>query len=150
MKNYRPISLANTHYKLLAHILANRMHQVLDKIISTDQTGYIKNRYIGTNIRKILDTTEYLTNNKKSGILLFLDFEKAFDTVEWPFVFQVMKKFNFGKPIYKLDQTSISRTMCSFQKQWMALRQNKFRTRNSPRLSSFSSTLYPCSGGPCH
>ena len=42
MKNYRPMSLTNTDYKLLAHILANRIHQELDKIISIDQTSYIK------------------------------------------------------------------------------------------------------------
>ena len=101
MKNYRPISLTNTDYKLLAHILANRMHQVLDKIISQDQTGYIKKRYIGTNIRKILDTAEYLRKCQNSGILLFLDFEKAFDTVEWPFLFRVMEKFNFGQEFVK-------------------------------------------------
>ena len=50
IKNYRPISLTNTDYKLLAHILANRLHKVLYKIISSDQTGYIRKRYIGTNI----------------------------------------------------------------------------------------------------
>ena len=44
-KNCRPISLRNCDYKLLAHILANRMHCVWDKIISQDQTDYIKKRY---------------------------------------------------------------------------------------------------------
>ena len=88
LRNYRPISLANTDYKLLAHILANRLQKVLDKIISPDQTGYIKKRYIGTNIRKILDTIQYTSDKNQTGILLFLDFEKAFDTVEWPFLFK--------------------------------------------------------------
>ena len=73
IKNYRPIHLTNTDYKILAHVLADRLHQVLHKIISTDQTGYIKTRYIGTNIRKILDTAEYLTKNDSSGIFLFLE-----------------------------------------------------------------------------
>ena len=93
IKNYRPISLTNTDYKILAHILANRPHHALHKIISTDQTGYIKTQYIGTNIRKILDTAKYLTKNDSSGIFLFLDF----DTVEWPFLFKVLGKLNFGK-----------------------------------------------------
>ena len=66
IKNYRPISLSNTDYKLLAHVLANRLHTVLHKIMSTDQTGYIKKRYIGTNIRKIIDTVDYLENTKKN------------------------------------------------------------------------------------
>ena len=96
IKNYRPISLTNTDYKLLAHVLANRLHTILHKIISADQTGYIRKRYIGTNIRKILDTVEYLDKNKQSGILLMLDFEKAFDTVKWPFLFKTLERFNFG------------------------------------------------------
>ena len=90
IKNYRPISLTNTDYKLLAHVLTNRLHNVLYKIISTDQTGYIKNRYIGTNIRKIINAVDYLESTKKTGILLMLDFEKAFDTVEWSFLFQTI------------------------------------------------------------
>ena len=96
IKNYRPISLTNTDYKLLAHVLANRLHTVIHKVISTDQTGYIRKRYIGTNIRKILDIVEYLDRTAHSGILLMLDFEKAFDTVEWPFLFKTLEKFNFG------------------------------------------------------
>ena len=87
IKNYRPISLTNTDYKLLAHILANHLHKVPYKIISSDQTSYIRKRYIGTNIRKILDTVEYLERTNNSGILLILDFEKAFDTLEWSFLF---------------------------------------------------------------
>ena len=44
LKNYRPISLLNTDYKILMHILANRMHTVLHKIISEDQNCYAKKR----------------------------------------------------------------------------------------------------------
>ena len=114
IKNYRPISLTNTDYKLLAHVLANRLHKVLHNIISHDQTGYMKKRYIGNNIRKVLDTIEYLNRTNNSGILLMLDFEKAFDTVEWPFLFKVLEKFNFGnqfikwiKILYKNPYTTI-------------------------------------------
>ena len=114
IKNYRPISLTNTDYKLLAHVLANRLHKILHNIISHDQTGYMKKRYIGNNVRKVLDTIEYLNRTNNSGILLMLDFEKAFDTVEWPFLFKVLEKFNFGnqfikwiKILYKNPYTTI-------------------------------------------
>ena len=53
LKNYRPIGLLNTDYKILMHILANRMHKVLHTIISEDQNGYVKKRFIGYNIRLI-------------------------------------------------------------------------------------------------
>ena len=55
MENWRPISLLNIDYKILARVLAQRLQKVLPKIISMDQQGYIKNRYIGYNIRQIQD-----------------------------------------------------------------------------------------------
>jgi len=55
VKNWRPISLLNTDYKLIAHILANRLQLVLPFIISKDQSGYIKTRNISLNIRSIYD-----------------------------------------------------------------------------------------------
>lgn len=96
LKNYRPISITNLDYKILALVLANRMQEVIDKIISTDQTGYIKKRFIGTNIRKTVDIIDYLEKNQKGGLLVLLDFQKAFDSVEWEFMFQSLEKFNFG------------------------------------------------------
>ena len=46
LKNWRPISLLNTDYKILTHVLANRLKKVIGKIINTDQNGYIKGRNI--------------------------------------------------------------------------------------------------------
>ena len=97
LANYRPISLCNTDYKILAFSLANRLQKVLPYIINSDQTGYIKNRYIGNNIRLIYDILEYSTKYKKDGALIFLDFAKAFDSLEWKFMFNALKRFNFGK-----------------------------------------------------
>ena len=96
LKNYRPISITNLDYKILALVLANRMQAVMDKIISDDQTGYIRKRFIGTNIRKTFDIIDFLEKNKKGGLLILIDFQKAFDSVEWEFIFQTLEKFNFG------------------------------------------------------
>ena len=48
--NYRPISLTNVDYKILAFVLSNRMQRVISNIVNTDQTAYIKGRYMGQNI----------------------------------------------------------------------------------------------------
>ena len=53
IKNYRPISITNIDYKIIAKILANRFHTVLPKLISQDQTAYIKGRTISQNIRLV-------------------------------------------------------------------------------------------------
>jgi len=90
------LSLLNTDYKILTKVLANRLQTVLDEIISHDQSGYIKKRYIGENIRTIADIIEYYNDRSDQGIIALLDFEKAFDTVNWKFLQHALTAFNFG------------------------------------------------------
>ena len=80
--NYRPISLTNVDYRILAFVLANRLQKVIGKIISNDQTAYIKGRYMGHNIRLVSDVIDYYDMLNKSGISLAIDFHKAFDSIE--------------------------------------------------------------------
>ena len=101
LKNWRPISLLNTDYKILTKLLAKRLQQVIPSIVSPNQTGYIKNRYIGENIRILTDITQYTAIHKIPAILLQLDFEKAFDSVSWSFMHFVLKKYNFGPSFRK-------------------------------------------------
>lgn len=105
LANYRPISITNIDYKIVAFALATRLHKVLDTIISTDQAGYIKKRFIGHNIRLVQDVLEHAEKNKRKGILLFLDFEKAFDSLEWTFMTSALKKFNFGDQFIRWVKT---------------------------------------------
>jgi hypothetical protein len=55
LDNYRPISLLNVDLKILSYVLAQRLKKLLPKIINEDQTGYVKNRFIGFNLRQIQD-----------------------------------------------------------------------------------------------
>jgi exonuclease III len=59
LKNWRPISLLNTDYKILTKAMAVRLKQVLPTVINPDQVAYLKGRYIGQNIRTIIDIMEY-------------------------------------------------------------------------------------------
>ena len=81
-KSYRPISLANCDYKILAFVIATRLQTVINKLVNENQSAYVKGRFIGINARTILDIFEYNEENDKDGILLFLDFQKAFDSIE--------------------------------------------------------------------
>ena len=97
LKNYRPISLNNYDYKIISFALSSRLQKVISKIVSTDQSAYIKKRYIGFTARYLLDINNYCETNKISGILLTLDFKKAFDTLEWNFMSKTLNKFGFGE-----------------------------------------------------
>lgn len=99
--NYRPISLTNYDYKIIAFTLASRMQNVLPKIVDESQTAYIINRYLGTNVRLIQDLIQYCNTYNKPGIIVGIDFQKAFDSLEWPFIVQTLKKFNFGEYLIK-------------------------------------------------
>lgn len=100
--NLRPITLLNTDYKILAHVIANRLKDGLDQIISETQSGFLKNRSIHNNIRLVLDLLDYNHLIEDDGVILFLDFYKAFDTVEHPFILKALQYFGFGKKFIDL------------------------------------------------
>ena len=97
LKNWRPISILNVDYKILARALGNRIISFLPTPIDEVQTGYIKKRFIGNNIRIIEDILLYTNKNKVTGILLIIDFEKAFDSLKWGFLKKCLQAFNFGQ-----------------------------------------------------
>ena len=68
----------------------------MPSLISCDQVGYIKRCFIGKNERIIEDILSYTLTKHLLGLLIIIDFEKAFDTVEWNFLFKSLKSYNFG------------------------------------------------------
>ena len=117
LKNWRPISLLNIDYKILTKCLAHRLHSVLPSIINTDQSGFLKDRYIGENIRTVADILDYTSLKQKPGIILLLDFEKAFDTIRWSFIIDSLKWFNFGPEFIqwiKVIYTDIESTVLNY------------------------------------
>ena len=96
LKNWRPISLLNVDYKIATKTLALRLGKVLPKIIDKAQTSYLKGRFIRENIRLISDILDYTADKNIGGIALFIDFEKAFDSLEWDFLHKALETFNFG------------------------------------------------------
>ena len=94
--NWRPISLTNTDYKILAKSLALRLQKVIKSVILDDQVGYIKGRNISTIVRLIDDVIEYIQVNNKTGAVVALDYTKAFDTINKKFLVEVFKIAGFG------------------------------------------------------
>jgi hypothetical protein len=96
LKNWRPISLLNVSYKIASACIAERLKTVLPSIIHKCQNGFLKGRYIGDNIRLIYDILTYTESEEIPGLLLMIDFEKAFDSVSWSFLHKALQFFNFG------------------------------------------------------
>ena len=113
--NWRPISLTNTDYKILAKTLALRLQKVIPDLVFEDQVGYIRGRNISTIIRLIDDVIEYIKINNSSGVLLALDFSKAFDTINKDFLIVVFNKFGFGEMFIRWVSTLTNDTESSIQ-----------------------------------
>ena len=105
LKNWRPITLLNCTYKIATGCIANRIKTVLDKIISKDQTGFIKGRYIGENTRLIYDIMQYTETHNIPGLLVLVDFENAFDSLSWSFIEKALELFNFRSSIQSWIKT---------------------------------------------
>ena len=82
LENWRPISLLNVDYKFFAEVLASRLCTFLPDIIHPNQTGFVKGRYIGENIRLIDDLLVISAYRNLEGFLVALDFEKAYDKID--------------------------------------------------------------------
>lgn len=95
--SYRPISLINVDTKIIAKTLALRLNTVIPTIIHPDQTGFIKNRHSTTNTRRLLNLIHWSTQQSQKTIITSLDAEKAFDRVDWTFLFATLGRFGFGE-----------------------------------------------------
>ena len=96
IENWRPISLVNADAKIISKVIANRIKDILPSIIHHNQTGYVKERYIGETVRSIFDIMDLTDKENMPGLLIFIDFEKAFDSLEWNFLYNCLDVFNFG------------------------------------------------------
>ena len=94
--SYRPITLLNTDYKLAARILADRLGPLLNQVIDSTQTGFLPQRWIGDNILAHLEIIASCQRTQQPGVLLFLDFEKAFDRLDRPWLERCMAATGFG------------------------------------------------------
>ena len=105
LKHNRPISLLCTDYKLVEKMMANRMKPVLHSIIHQNQTGFMKDRRISSNIRCVLDILNYVeTGEDEGGIIMSIDFEKAFDKIETRSLISALKFFDFSDDFCKWTQ----------------------------------------------
>jgi exonuclease III len=108
IRNYRPITLLNTDYKILTKILVARMNEVMDEIISEPQKGFAPKRVIQENTHLTNLIQAYLDETDEEGIFLFLDMEKAFDRVSHEYLRDAVEALGFGQYLCRWVDTLYS------------------------------------------
>jgi hypothetical protein len=90
VKQFRPICLLNVFYKFFTKVLASRLTGVADDIISENQTTFITCRNILEGVLILHEVIHELSSKSQNGIILKLDFEKAYDKMHWDFLEEVL------------------------------------------------------------
>ena len=98
LKNWRPTSLLSVDFKIGSTAISARIKTVLSKLISESQSGFIKGRYIGDCNILVFDLIEKSKRESAPGLLVLLDFEKAFDSLELDFIERTLIFFSLGDP----------------------------------------------------
>ena len=100
LENWRPISLVNVNEKIMFKVLATRIKNALPDIIHHNQSGFVKDRYMGETVKSIFDLMDFTQKENIPGLMIFIDFHKAFDSVQCNFM-------RWVKTLYKNIQSCL-------------------------------------------
>ena len=112
--SYRPITLLNIDYRIIASVINSRMKCYLNELIRPGQNTFIKGRHIGDNIRLLFDVIDLTAAHEIPGTIFTADIFKGFDSLNKDFMFRVVLKYCFGSIIVKWLKTFC--TICLYVK----------------------------------
>jgi len=100
--DYRPISLVGCIYKIIAKILANRLKGVLQNVIDYTESAFLSGRGLLDNVLSANETVDFLRKERKKGVTVKLDYEKAYNSLEWDFLIYMMGRIGFNSNWIKI------------------------------------------------
>ena len=103
IKNWQPISYLNVDMKLISKILVSCLKRVISTIVNENQVVYVNNRFISESGRLISDVLEITNSLDIEGLLMAVDIEKAFDSINHSSLMCVLKKIWIWQQISKMD-----------------------------------------------
>ena len=95
MKDFRPISLVGSVYKLIVKVLANRLEKVMHGLVNTAQNAFVEGRQILDASLIANEVIDLILMKKERGLLCKLDIEKTYDQMDWSFVLNVLQRMGF-------------------------------------------------------
>lgn len=95
--DYRPISLIHSIPKLFAKVLANRLRLQMHEIVAMNQSAFIKGRHLHDNFLLVRQVARKIHARRTPGVFIKLDISRAFDSLSWPFLFEVLRAKGFGQ-----------------------------------------------------
>jgi hypothetical protein len=95
IQQYRPICMLNVSFKIFTKVMANRLELIACRITKPSQSAFLPGRYILEGVVVLHETLHELKRKKHNGLILKLDFEKAYDKVNWKFLQQVLRMREF-------------------------------------------------------
>jgi hypothetical protein len=96
MRNYRPISLLNCSFKMFSKLITLRLEKVCQKLIAREQSAFIRGRFILENVVVAHEIVHSVHKTKEPGIIIKLDYEKAYDRVNIDFLLEIPKARGLG------------------------------------------------------
>uniref|UniRef100_A0A8R7Q748 Reverse transcriptase domain-containing protein n=1 Tax=Triticum urartu TaxID=4572 RepID=A0A8R7Q748_TRIUA len=97
LRDFRPINLIHGAAKIFAKVLVVRLSPLLPKIITQAQCAFVNSRSIHENFKFVRSAARQLHQRKTKAILMKIDISKAFDTLSWEFLLEVLRRRGFGE-----------------------------------------------------
>ena len=96
IQKYRPICLLQVIYKIITKVVTLRVEPIMSKLISKCQTSFIKGRNVMDGVMSLHEILHEAKRKKQQGVVLKLDFEKAYDKVDWSYLMRCVSQRGFG------------------------------------------------------